>query len=132
MADAEATAAETIQARTESRVMAEPNSPTTAAPEAMTVIGRLPVHYAGLLARAIERLLNGDAPPRGFAGAAAHEHQQNALYGAHQLTVRQGGHDPVLYRIIVAPADAPISIGGEPADQHFAEPLVSRAPGNEP
>src|SRR5438105_2032015 len=80
------------------------------------------VHYTGLLASTISRLLNVEAPPAAFEGADAYEHQQNAAYGVHQLAVKQAG-DPRLYRVIVAPAEAPITIGDVRADQHFAYPL---------
>jgi hypothetical protein len=80
------------------------------------------VHYAGLFTSAIQRLVNGLGAPEAFAGASADEHQQNGAYGVHQLCMRLPG-DPTLYRVLIAPADAPISIGGVPADQHFSYPL---------
>ena len=55
------------------------------------------------------------------------QHQANGLYGVHQLRVRLPG-DPTVYRVLIAPADAPISIGGVAADHHFSEPLVERTP----
>lgn len=48
--------------------------------------------------------------------------QSNGMYAAHQLRVRLSGDDTI-YRVIVAPANAPISVGGVPVDQHFALPL---------
>ena len=84
------------------------------------------MHVSGLLASTIQRLLNVEAPPRDFLGADAQQHQQNGAYGAHQLAVYMVSPDSLegqIYRVIVAPADAPISIGGVPADQHFSEPL---------
>lgn len=49
--------------------------------------------------------------------------QSNSLYGVHQARLRLAGDDTV-YRLIIAPADAPISIGGCAADDHFAKPLA--------
>ena len=48
--------------------------------------------------------------------------QSNSLYGIHQARVRVAG-DPTAYRLIVAPMDAPISIGGCSADTHFTRHL---------
>lgn len=49
-------------------------------------------------------------------------HQQNGAYGVHQQRVRLAG-DPLTYRLILAPADAPIEINGWPIGDHFALPL---------
>jgi hypothetical protein len=76
------------------------------------------MHFTGMIISSIARLINGDAPHDGFEGAFADEHQQNGMYGAHQLRVTLSD-DPTVYRVIVAPANAPITIGGIPADQHF-------------
>lgn len=51
-------------------------------------------------------------------------HQGNGAYAVHQARVRLKG-DPTTYRMIIAPADAPIFIGeGKvPTHQAFARPL---------
>ena len=51
------------------------------------------------------------------------QHQSNGLFCIHQLRVRRPG-DKTVYRIIVAPADAPIQIGSVPADEHFSKPII--------
>ena len=79
------------------------------------------IHYSGLLALGIEKLL-------GLVGGTADQHQQNGMYGAHQLRVRLP-NDPTVYRVIVAPADTPIAIGEVAADQHFAEPIGAAGTG---
>jgi hypothetical protein len=48
--------------------------------------------------------------------------QQNGAHGIHQARVRLSG-DPTTYRLILAPADAPIKINGHPIGEHFAEPI---------
>ena len=48
--------------------------------------------------------------------------QQNAAHGIHQARVRLEG-DPTIYRMILAPADAPIEFGGREASTYFARPL---------
>ncbi len=48
--------------------------------------------------------------------------QQNATYGIHQARVRLKG-DPNTYRLILAPADAPIMVGKCPIADQFAKPL---------
>lgn len=52
-------------------------------------------------------------------------HQCNGLYGVHQARVTMAG-DPTTYRLIIAPADAPITINGRPIGEHFAQPLGDR------
>lgn len=49
-------------------------------------------------------------------------HQGNGAHGVHQARVRLAG-DPTVYRLIIAPADAPISIGGREIATYFAQPL---------
>jgi hypothetical protein len=80
------------------------------------------MHFAGMIAGSIKRLINGGVAQDGFEGAIADEHQQNALWGIHQLLVRLPD-DPTLYRVLIAPADAPIKIASGTADQHFAYPI---------
>lgn len=43
---------------------------------------------------------------------------QNGLYGVHQALVRLDD-DPIDYRLLLAPANAPIFIIGQPIDHHF-------------
>ena len=52
-------------------------------------------------------------------------HQSNGLYGIHQARMTMQG-DPATYRLIIAPADAPITINGRPSGEHFAQPLGDR------
>lgn len=52
-------------------------------------------------------------------------HQGNGSYGVHQARVQLSG-DPTTYRLILAPADAPIMINGRPIGEHFAKPLGDR------
>ena len=90
-------------------------------------------HYTGLVTRWIERMMNkGSIPweitPDDSDRPRADQHQQNGGWGIHQLRVRLPGDDTV-YRVLVAPADAPIFVGrgphvdGCPIDQHFVEPI---------
>lgn len=83
------------------------------------------VHYTGLIASSIKRLINGWQHPAHteFAGAIADQRQMNGAYGVHQMRVRLPD-DPTVYRVLVLPAEAPVSIGGVPADQHFSEPMT--------
>ena len=76
-----------------------------------TAIRSLRCVYPGEIAVAIhEALPNCD------------QHQSNGLFAIHQLRVRRPG-DKTVYRIIVAPADAPIQIGSVLADEHFKKPI---------
>lgn len=52
-------------------------------------------------------------------------HQANGVTGIHQAKVTLQG-DPTVYRMLIAPANAPITINGRPIGDHFAEPLGDR------
>jgi hypothetical protein len=52
-------------------------------------------------------------------------HQANGAHGIHQARVTLSG-DPTTYRLIIAPADAPITVNGHPIGEHFAQPLGDR------
>jgi hypothetical protein len=73
--------------------------------------------YCGAIARFIGQTFNN------ARAGTVDQHQSNALYCVHQLRVRLPG-DPVQYRVLIAPEDAPVAIGGVPVDEHFAEPIT--------
>lgn len=50
-------------------------------------------------------------------------HQCNGGYCVHQASVRLS-RDETLYRMIIAPADAPLTLYGKPIDECFAKPLA--------
>tara|TARA_R100001530_G_scaffold110040_1_gene77389 strand:+ start:358 stop:654 length:297 start_codon:yes stop_codon:yes gene_type:complete len=50
------------------------------------------------------------------------QHQSNGAYGIHQARVRIND-DGTAYRLIIAPADAPITVNGVDIDQHFNEDI---------
>lgn len=74
--------------------------------------------FSGAIASSIKDLINGVAG----ATASVDQHQSNGLYALHQLRVKLEGDDTV-YRVIVAPANAPIHVGTLPVDKHFMEPV---------
>ena len=51
-----------------------------------------------------------------IAGAIPQRVKSNGLYGCHAFTLEV---DDTKYRVIIAPLDAPVEIGGVPADEHF-------------
>jgi divalent metal cation (Fe/Co/Zn/Cd) transporter len=53
---------------------------------------------------------------------AIDNHQANGVHGVHQARVRLAG-DSTVYRLIIAPPDAPIAIDGRDAATYFAAPL---------
>lgn len=57
-------------------------------------------------------------------GFQADQHQQNGLYGLHQLRVRLPD-DATVYRVIVAPANAPITVNGVAIDEHFHQSITA-------
>lgn len=80
-------------------------------------------HFAGMIlsmmraAMRRENALNAEVDR-----VSIDNHQQNGAHGVHQATVRLG-NDPTTYRLILAPADAPITINGRPIGEHFTLPL---------
>lgn len=83
--------------------------------EGVTALRSVPVIYPGYVASMIRKALTA-------GGVSVDQHQSNGTYGAHQLRVRLPD-DATIYRAIIAPADAPISIGCVDADLHFQEPI---------
>lgn len=82
----------------------------------------LRAHYTGLISSAIRCLLRGAKAPEAFGEATADQPQSNGAYGVHQFRLRLSG-DETVYRVIVAPANAPISINGVRADEYFLDPI---------
>lgn len=72
--------------------------------------------YPGLIVAAARKLFPG-------LGIEVDQHQASGCWGVHQVRVRLPDDDTV-YRLIVAPADAPISIGDAPVDDHFSERIA--------
>lgn len=73
--------------------------------------------YSDLIAAALQR--GGEVRK----SVTLDQHQANGTYGIHQIRARVKG-DPTTYRVIIAPADVPLSVGYQPIDQHFAEPII--------
>jgi hypothetical protein len=91
---------------------------------AIRTITALPKAYSGLVAFQIRRcLLEGKLSPD-IQSLQVDQMQSNGSFAVHQLRVTLPDGMGT-YRVIVAPADAPIFIGKCPADEHFNEPLVS-------
>lgn len=79
--------------------------------------------YTDLVAAQIRRsLCEGEKIPAAD-GMNVDQLQANGCYGVKQLRVTLPG-DMGVYRVIIAPADAPVFIGKTHADRHFLEPLV--------
>lgn len=74
--------------------------------------------FPGLVAAEITRALRRETCAR------VDQHQGNGLWCVHQLRVRLPD-DPTVYRVIVAPADAPLAVGSQPIDQHFLSPIAA-------
>ena len=75
-------------------------------------------HFSGMLTSLIGALLKE-------RDVSADQHQANGLHGIHQLRVRLP-NDPVIYRVIVCPADAPLWVDRDnpwPIDNHFPESI---------
>lgn len=75
-------------------------------------------HYTGTILQRIRRALQQVAS----ADVALDQEQQNAMDGVHQARVRLAD-DPTVYRLILAPADAPITLYGRLIGDCFAEPI---------
>lgn len=84
------------------------------------------MHYTGLiLSRLAIAIQEWSVKPETVDKVTITNRQQNGAYGVHQATVCLSG-DPNTYRLILAPADAPITINGRPIGEHFAKPLGDR------
>jgi len=59
-----------------------------------------------------------------FEDIKVDQSQSNALYGVKQSRIEVEGQK---YRLIVAPIDAPIQVGGHPIDEHFIEDIEDEA-----
>lgn len=83
--------------------------------------------YTDLVAAQIRRsLCEGEKIPAAD-GMNVDQLQANGCYGVKQLRVTLPDGMGV-YRVIIAPADAPVFIGKVHADRHFLEPLVPTDP----
>lgn len=85
------------------------------------------VHFAGLvlsrLVRATEhQWATGEAMGNRLTIS---NRQSNGSHGIYQALLTLEG-DPNNYRLILAPANAPITINGRPIGEHFAKPLGDR------
>lgn len=76
----------------------------------------IPRVFSGLVAHTLAKFI------RDHGGVTADQEQSNGMWAVHQFRVVLPG-DTTAYRIIVAPANAPVFIGEVSADLHFAEPL---------
>jgi hypothetical protein len=72
-------------------------------------------HFTGLILATIRQACRATE-------VKVHHGQQNGSYGVHQALVKLDS-DPTDYRLILAPANAPITINGRPIDEHFAKEL---------
>lgn len=78
------------------------------------------VHYAGFIVGRLA-VMSGDHPDDENK-LVIDQHQSTGAFGVHQARVRLAG-DETVYRMILAPADAPVMVNGVPADSYFLEPL---------
>lgn len=80
-------------------------------------------HFTGMILSAIRKAVHA-APgyPTDDDVIAIDNSQQNGSFGVHQARVHLA-NDPTTYRLILAPADAPITINGRPIGEHFSLPL---------
>lgn len=85
--------------------------------------------YSGFIIAQIIDWARKDAAARkhGEDSITIDNHQCNGVHGVHQARARIKG-DPTVYRVIIAPADAPIFINDDkrPVADAFAQPLGDR------
>jgi hypothetical protein len=79
------------------------------------------VHFTGMILHRLAKLLSAEDPadPNHITIDQA---QQNGAFGVHQRRIRLKD-DPTVYRLLLAPENAPIWISGLPVDEHFIFPL---------
>lgn len=79
-------------------------------------------HWTGLILSQIRRSVEARMGLEGVAPIRIDNLQQNAMDGVHQARVRMEG-DPNTYRLILAPVEAEIVVGGRPVADLFPKPL---------
>ena len=79
-------------------------------------------HYTNFIMSAIRNATNAAKRHANGDAITIDNHQSNGVHGIHQARVRLAG-DPTTYRMILAPADAPVSFDGRDASTYFARPL---------
>jgi len=78
--------------------------------------------YPGYILAAIRSALK-ESTNRTISQEITIDNQQvNGTFGVHQARVRLKG-DPTVYRLIIAPANAPLQCGGRDLETYFAQPL---------
>jgi len=80
------------------------------------------MHFTGFIMSRIRNAMNALATTAPDNAITIDNHQQNAAHGIHQARVRLAG-DPIVYRMVLAPSDAPIEFSGRDAATYFARPL---------
>lgn len=81
------------------------------------------IHYAGLILNMIRGAIRDRNIRQAGNEIRIDQPQENHIYGIQQVRIRLEG-DPQIYRMIIAPADAPIRVGPVSIDQHFLEPIA--------
>jgi hypothetical protein len=72
-------------------------------------------HFTGLILSSLRRFTRGSE-------VTIDNTQTNGLWGVYQARIRLAG-DENTYRLILAPENAPLEIGGQPIGDHFHFPL---------
>jgi hypothetical protein len=80
-------------------------------------------HFAGLIITHIRSAMKAATAAYAPDMITIDQLQQNSMWGVQMARVRLSD-DPRTYRLILAPAEAPVMIGNVPADQYFNEPLA--------
>lgn len=81
-------------------------------------------HYTGFIVRQLTRATKMLAASELGDAVTIDNHQANGAFGVHQCRVRLNG-DATVYRLLLAPADAPIRVQGRAIEDYFCEPLGS-------
>lgn len=82
----------------------------------MASLATMPRVFTGLVSHTLRKALSG-------TDLTVDQPQSNGMWAVHQFRLQRPG-DPMAYRVIIAPANAPVFIGEVSADLHFAEPLA--------
>jgi hypothetical protein len=81
-------------------------------------------HFAGLAISLIRGAIKrrNDLPEAYGCKIEIDQLQENHIYGIHQARIKIEGDDNI-YRLILAPLDAPLRVGPCEIDQHFLNPM---------
>lgn len=89
-----------------------------------SLVPTLRQHFTGFIVSRIRRAVAASNADHSGEEVTLDNVQQNGMWGVYQARVRLAG-DATVYRLLLAPANAPIRVQGRDIEDYFAQPLGS-------